>query len=55
MCSHGHKDIVAALISGDGEKAASRALAHLQAGQRMVYEVLASSPVFNDILIKADR
>lgn len=55
MWSHGHKDIVAALINGDGDKAASRALAHLQAGQRMVYEVLASSPVFNDILIKADR
>lgn len=52
---HGHQDIVAALIEGDGNSAADLALKHLLGGQRLVYEVLASSRVFKDIPIQADE
>ena len=42
--AHEHKDLVDALIAGDGETARRMALAHITASQRLVLDALMSSP-----------
>jgi|SRR5579864_2449158 DNA-binding GntR family transcriptional regulator len=42
--SHEHKDLVDALIAGDGETARKLTLAHITASQRLVLDALLTSP-----------
>ena len=42
--AHEHKDLVDALISGDGETARQLTLAHITASQRLVLDALLASP-----------
>ena len=40
--AHGHDEILEALEAGDSEAAAAIALAHLHAGQRLIFDILSS-------------
>jgi len=42
--AHEHKDLVDALIAGDGETARKLTLAHITASQRLVLDALLTSP-----------
>jgi DNA-binding GntR family transcriptional regulator len=42
--AHEHKDLIDALIAGDGEAARHMAIVHITASQRLVLEALISSP-----------
>lgn len=53
--SHGHDDIIDAIGSGNAELASTLALQHLHAGQRMVFEIMSSLPVFQGIELAARR
>jgi DNA-binding GntR family transcriptional regulator len=44
--AHEHKDLVDALIAGDGETARELTLAHITASQRLVLDTLLTSPSF---------
>ena len=52
---HGHKDIIAALVSGDANAARERALNHLVQGQREIIGILVASPTFDNVNVTMTR
>ncbi|MDP6774213.1 MAG: GntR family transcriptional regulator [Rhodospirillales bacterium] len=48
---HTHEEILNDLINGNGDAAAACCVSHIKEAQRIVYEVLTSSPSFQNLMI----